>query len=225
MPGALMLHLISEVSAAAASIGFARRTGNTRLVHGSLSQLLQTFPDTMPALLDSSTDSSLHTSAAADRRTALVFGREESGLTAHELSLCTHSCSIPTGSRLPSLYLSHAVCVVLAQLYELRLSKQPKWAEDSVGGLGSHGRKRRTAGHVNAVLSRAQVTVHVRWPTFDCGAGIGMIARQECLQEEWRAQKRLSVMCACQKACCVALRVLHGLCCAMLEKLNEKDLH
>ena len=109
MPGALMLHLISKVSAAAASIGFARQTGNTRLVHGSLSQLLQTFPDTMPALLDSNTDSSLQTSAAADRRTALVFGREESGLTAHELSLCTHSCSIPTGqaSRFASVAMAH----------------------------------------------------------------------------------------------------------------------
>ena len=32
---------------------------------------------------------------------------------------------------------------------------------DSVGGTGSHGRKRRTAGHVKAVLSRAQVTVQV----------------------------------------------------------------
>ncbi len=32
---------------------------------------------------------------------------------------------------------------------------------DSVGGTGSHGRKRRTAGHVKAVLSKAQVTVQV----------------------------------------------------------------
>lgn len=49
---------------------------------------------------------------------ALVFGREESGLTAEEVSACTHCCSIPTGELQPSLNLSHAVAVVLAQLFE-----------------------------------------------------------------------------------------------------------
>ncbi|KAL0048130.1 hypothetical protein WJX82_008393 [Trebouxia sp. C0006] len=117
----------------------------------------------------------------------------------------------------PSLNLSHAACVVLAQLFEQRTSNhdadvaavkqvpkqhQPaprsdveslinRWTEltdaaglglaDSVGGTGSHGRKRRTAGHVKAVLSRAQVTV----------------------QE---------------------LRVLHGLCSALLERVQQADL-
>ncbi|KAA6417258.1 MAG: rRNA methyltransferase [Trebouxia sp. A1-2] len=190
-----------------ASIGFTRRVGNTRLVHASLSQLLQAFPTTLPDPATTVRDSSW----ASERRIALVFGREESGLTANELSLCTHSCSIPTGPVQPSLNLSHAVCVVLSQLFEQRTSMndadvaavkqipkqhQPaprsdveslinRWTEltdaaglglaDSVGGTGSHGRKRRTAGHVKAVLSRAQVTV----------------------QE---------------------LRVLHGLCSALLEK-------
>lgn len=188
-----------------ASIGFTRRVGNTRLVHASLAHLLQAFPNMLPTITDSS--------LSPERCVALVFGREESGLTANELSLCTHTCSIPTGPVQPSLNLSHAVCVVLAQLYQQKLSghtteaapvqqipkqHQPaaradvealihRWAElssvaglgaeDSVGGTGSHGRKRRTAGHVKAVLSRAQVTV----------------------QE---------------------LRVLHGLCSALLEKLQ-----
>lgn len=196
-----------------ASIGFTRRVGNTRLVHASLSQLLQAFPNTLPDPATTARDRSW----ASGRRIALVFGREESGLTAAELSLCTHSCSIPTGPVQPSLNLSHAVCVVLAQLFEQRISNrdadvavgkqvpkqhQPaprsdvealisRWTEladaaglglaDSVGGTGSHGRKRRTAGHVKAVLSRAQVTV----------------------QE---------------------LRVLHGLCSALLEKVQQTDL-
>ena len=34
-------------------------------------------------------------------------------------------------------------------------------SEMSVGGTGSHGRKRRTAGHLQAVISRAQVTEQV----------------------------------------------------------------
>ena len=44
------------------------------------------------------------------------------------MSLCTHCCAIPTGRPQPSMNLSHAVAVVLAQLFELRL--------DAVAGRG-----------------------------------------------------------------------------------------
>lgn len=37
------------------------------------------------------------------------------------MSLCTHCCAIPTGRPQPSMNLSHAIAVVLAQLFELRL--------------------------------------------------------------------------------------------------------
>lgn len=53
--------------------------------------------------------------------TALVFGREESGLTEEELRLCSQSCSIPTGRMQGSMNLSHAVAVVLSGLFERRL--------------------------------------------------------------------------------------------------------
>lgn len=99
-----------------ASIGFTRRAGNTRLVHPSLTHLLQQFPSILPT----PKQLPVSTPGAAEQGLALVFGREESGLTEKELSLCTHSCSIPTGARQPSLNLSHAVCVILAQLYERR---------------------------------------------------------------------------------------------------------
>ena len=105
-------------SPAAASIGFTRRVGNTRQVHASLTQLLQAFPNTLPDPATTVRGSRW----ASERRVALVFGREESGLTANELSLCTHSCSIPTGPVQPSLNLAHAVCVVLSQLFEQRTS-------------------------------------------------------------------------------------------------------
>lgn len=58
--------------------------------------------------------------SAPMRSTALVFGREESGLTEAELRLCTLSCSIPTGRIQASMNLSHAVAVILAQLFEKR---------------------------------------------------------------------------------------------------------
>lgn len=69
---------------------------------------------------DSNVATSSERNAQKQSVTALVFGREESGLTEAELSLCTHSCSIPSGSVQPSLNLSHAVCVVLAQLFQHR---------------------------------------------------------------------------------------------------------
>lgn len=49
---------------------------------------------------------------------ALVFGREESGLTGEELAACSHACAIPTGRLQPSMNLSHSVAAVLAQLFE-----------------------------------------------------------------------------------------------------------
>lgn len=48
--------------------------------------------------------------------TALVFGREESGLSEAELHLCTHACAIRTGRYQGSLNLSHAVAVVQAEV-------------------------------------------------------------------------------------------------------------
>lgn len=57
---------------------------------------------------------------ASSGTTALVFGREESGLTEAELRLCSHACSIPSGRVHASLNLSHAVAVVLATCFDLR---------------------------------------------------------------------------------------------------------
>lgn len=62
------------------------------------------------------TDEQLRTTPLATA--ALVFGREESGLTADELEACTHACAIPTGRLQPSMNLSHAVATVLSQVYE-----------------------------------------------------------------------------------------------------------
>jgi tRNA C32,U32 (ribose-2'-O)-methylase TrmJ len=81
-------------------------------------------------------------STASERagRTALVYGREESGLTEDELRLCTHACAIPTGRIQPSLNLSHAVGVTLAALFERRLAaaglEELPMGQDVQGGAG-----------------------------------------------------------------------------------------
>lgn len=46
-------------------------------------------------------------------RTALVFGREDSGLTTAELDLCHQFLTIPTSEDLPSMNLAQAVCICL----------------------------------------------------------------------------------------------------------------
>lgn len=54
--------------------------------------------------------------ARASLRTALVFGREESGLTTAELDLCQGLLTIPTHDSLPSMNLAQAVTVCLYEL-------------------------------------------------------------------------------------------------------------
>jgi tRNA C32,U32 (ribose-2'-O)-methylase TrmJ len=127
------------------SIGFTRRAGSTRLTHISMAALLAEYPNAVPGAvpgwqpdsgqeqqqqLDEATISSSSSSSsdafwqgiAAQGATALVFGREESGLTEEELRRCTHACAIPTGRVQPSMNLSHAVATVLAGLFERRLA-------------------------------------------------------------------------------------------------------
>lgn len=53
--------------------------------------------------------------------TALVFGREESGLSEAEIRLCSHACALPTSQVSGSMNLSHAVAVVLSWCYQQRL--------------------------------------------------------------------------------------------------------
>lgn len=51
-------------------------------------------------------------------KTALVFGREDNGLTCEEILSCTHIATIPTAETCPSLNLSHAVAIVLAEIFK-----------------------------------------------------------------------------------------------------------
>ncbi|KAF8073105.1 hypothetical protein HT031_000766 [Scenedesmus sp. PABB004] len=63
-------------------------------------------------------------------RVALVFGREEYGLSDAEVAACDVACAISIGRLQESLSLSHSVSIVLAQLYQARLSA----LADAAGG-------------------------------------------------------------------------------------------
>lgn len=82
--------------------GTSARTGLYR-DHGLLPR------EAAPIVLDS----------AAHHKTALVFGREDTGLTKEELALCTHIINIPSSEIYRSLNLSHAVMVCCYELFLL----------------------------------------------------------------------------------------------------------
>ena len=50
---------------------------------------------------------------------ALVFGREDSGLTREELVLCQHSAAIPTNAAFPTMNLAQSLCVFAYELSRL----------------------------------------------------------------------------------------------------------
>ena len=57
--------------------------------------------------------------SAAHHKAALVFGREDSGLTKEELAVCTHIINIPSSEIYRSLNLSHAVMVCCYEIFLL----------------------------------------------------------------------------------------------------------
>ena len=96
------------------AINDCRRTVGScgRLDHGEIP--LQTPEQALAWLLASDGISS-----SADAPVALVFGREDRGLSNSELRLCQRVLCLQSGESYPSLNLSHAVAVVLHELARL----------------------------------------------------------------------------------------------------------
>ncbi|PNH02091.1 putative tRNA/rRNA methyltransferase MJ1476 [Tetrabaena socialis] len=69
-------------------------------------------------------------------KVALVFGREELGLSDEEVDGCEVVCSVPIGRLQESLSLSHAVSIALCSIYQARLQHL---ATASAGAGGSSG--------------------------------------------------------------------------------------
>ncbi|PNW86306.1 hypothetical protein CHLRE_02g081176v5 [Chlamydomonas reinhardtii] len=90
----------------------------------------------------SSSSSSSSTGGAAPRmpRIALVFGREELGMSDEEVDSCEVCCSVPIGRLQESLSLSHAVSIALCNLYQARLQHLTSSATASSSGGGGPGR-------------------------------------------------------------------------------------
>ncbi len=158
--------IVDSVAAAIADctsvVGFSRRTGEFRMADVTLDALL---------------------SLQRRGKIALVFGREDNGISRDEILQCTHVCSIPSSSDCPSLNLSHAVAVVLSHLFAFQENSELQtqisgpsqeempasaeafeefmahWRETLVAvGLTKAGNPQRMMPHLRRIFQRARVT-------------------------------------------------------------------
>jgi tRNA/rRNA methyltransferase len=74
----------------------------------------------------------LQAKGASIQKVALVFGREESGLTNAELNLCDIVSTVPMKTVFPSLNLGQAVMLYAWEMAKLNLTKEIKSAERNV---------------------------------------------------------------------------------------------
>ncbi len=119
------------------SLAFSRRKGKGRRVLPSLAAF---FEDRRAE----------HTEAG---ELHLVFGREESGLAADEVLMCSHTVEIPSAPSFPSLNLSHAVAVILSQVYELEDRRRGS-AEGGRGSVSDPRHALATHAEMNALYDR-----------------------------------------------------------------------
>ena len=97
-------------------IGASRRTGRHRWPHFPIQNLAEELGE-----------------RACSSELALMFGREDSGLTDLELDRCTHLVHIPTSESYPSVNLAQAVLLLAWELYRAGLPGEPDEGEPIAG--------------------------------------------------------------------------------------------
>lgn len=75
---------------------------------------------TSPVSFDSRSLATRFSSLSEEQTLALVFGREDSGLTREELQLCQHTAAIPTNGAFPTMNLAQSICVFCYELSAAR---------------------------------------------------------------------------------------------------------
>jgi len=118
------------------AINDCRRTVGScgRLDHGDIP--LHTPSHAIQWLLESAPDSR-GGPAPLDAPVALVFGREDRGLSNAELGLCQKVLTLQSSAAYPSLNLSHAVAVVLHELACCRIDACQKTATPDPAAAGA----------------------------------------------------------------------------------------
>lgn len=84
-----------------------------------------------------------------ENRVAIVFGREDSGLTNDELELCDDAFTIPTAPEMTSLNVAQAVMITVYELFCRARSRGPS---ASGGRLASSGEQQEMYDHLRTLL-------------------------------------------------------------------------
>ncbi|HEX8411396.1 MAG TPA: RNA methyltransferase [Thermoanaerobaculia bacterium] len=111
-------------------------------------------------------------SLANEQTLALVFGREDRGLTSEELALCQHTAAIPANDAFPTMNLAQSACVFCYELASLSPNPAPRELPDAATIERIHTRARalllevgflhennpdRIYDNLRAILARAEL--------------------------------------------------------------------
>ena len=98
---------------------------------------------TTPVTFSPKTLAAKFASLASGQTLALVFGREDSGLTREELVLCQHTAAIPANERFPTMNLAQSACVFAYELASLAPREAPRDLPDAATIERIHQRARQ----------------------------------------------------------------------------------
>jgi len=124
--------LDATLGGAATVVGTSRRTGKHRRPHYRLDRLTRELAG-----------------LAGRGELALVFGREDHGLSDTELDLCTHLVHLPAAEEYPSFNLAQAVLLVA---YELRLALLGEESTDPLDPPAEHTDREGMYRHLERAL-------------------------------------------------------------------------
>lgn len=97
---------------------------------------------TTPVTFTPKTLAAKFASLGGDQTLALVFGREDSGLTREELVLCQHTAAIPANAAFPTMNLAQSACVFCYELSEIAPAESPRELPDAATLERIHERAR-----------------------------------------------------------------------------------
>jgi tRNA/rRNA methyltransferase len=121
-----------------------------------------------------------------ENETALLFGREDRGLTNEELKYCHRLVTIPSTSEQQSLNLAQAVMIVTYELFIAGNGSLTASLEEAVRKLAPHAHLEDLYGHMENALRRIDY-LHERNPQRMMGVFRRILARAALDEREVRA--------------------------------------
>ena len=135
--GAARTHatLDDALDGAATVVGTSRRMGKHRQPHHRLDELVPLLPG-----------------LARRGDVALVFGREDNGLSDADLDRCTHLVYIPTGPAYPALNVAQAIAIVAYELRRALDAAVPEAPDPDDETLADHAGREAMYAHLEEAL-------------------------------------------------------------------------